>query len=98
MGRNREGVENDTNKTKDDKKKKIRCIMVKKSKNEKGERGGGQRERGTTWENQGLHEDPRVLPLWDVHPRVSVSLFSFFITLSNLKRLRLLLYICPPLF
>ncbi|WZZ48154.1 hypothetical protein YC2023_048261 [Brassica napus] len=33
--------------------------------------GGGQREEGTTWageENRGLHEDPRVLPLWDVLP------------------------------
>ena len=39
--------------------------------------GGGQREEGTTWageENRGLHEDPRVLPLWDVLPRVSASL------------------------
>ncbi|OAP07656.1 hypothetical protein AXX17_AT2G38260 [Arabidopsis thaliana] len=50
----------------------------------KEERGGGQREKGTTWENRGaLHEDPRVLPLWDVLPRVSVSLFSFFITLLS---------------
>lgn len=44
----------------------------------------GQREEGTTWvgeENRGLHEDPRVLPLWDVPPRVSASLliFHFFI-------------------
>ena len=52
----------------------------------KEERGGGQREKGTTWENRGaLHEDPRVLPLWDVLPRVSVSLFSFFITLFFLS-------------
>lgn len=56
----------------------------KRSKMRKEERGGGQREKGTTWENRGaLHEDPRVLPLWDVLPRVSVSLFSFFITLLS---------------
>lgn len=75
-------------------------MVIKTKKSKKGEGDKGRKGPHGVGEKRigfALHEDPRVLPLWDVLPRVSVSLLFFlffhyyyfplfFIRASNVRK------------